>query len=86
MSTSITKTFTEIGIGNDTFINTETEYPDGKEERTPGFIKMSLKAIYLRVWIGKRVFIIASNEGFKLTKKNKNKFKVLLGFEGVKSP
>jgi hypothetical protein len=79
----ITKIFTEIGIGNDTFINTETEYPNGKEERTSGFVKMKLKAIYLRIWIGKRVLIIASNEGFKLTKKSKNKFKFLLGFEGV---
>lgn len=83
MPTSIIKIFTEIGIGNDTFINTETEHPDGKEVRTPGFVKMKIKAVYLRVWIGKKVFIIASNEGFKLTKKSKNKFKFLLGFEGV---
>ena len=35
--------YTEIGFGNSTFINTEKEYPDGHEERVPGFIKMDLK-------------------------------------------
>tara|TARA_R110000868_G_scaffold138329_1_gene352342 strand:+ start:55981 stop:56235 length:255 start_codon:yes stop_codon:yes gene_type:complete len=76
--------FTEIGFGSDTFINTETEYSDGSEVRKSGFVKMKVKAIYIRIWIGKSVFILASNEGFKYTKKKKSKFKFLFGVEGVR--
>ena len=78
------KVFTEIGFGNDTFVNTETEYPDGSEERQKGVVKMNLKAIYFRIWLGNKVFILASNEGFKLTQKSKKRFKVLFVLEGYK--
>tara|TARA_B100000614_G_scaffold208357_1_gene190974 strand:- start:51 stop:296 length:246 start_codon:yes stop_codon:yes gene_type:complete len=77
------KIFTEIGIGNDTFINTETEYPDGTEERSPGFKKMALKAIYIRIWIGHTVFILGTGSGFVIRKKSRRSFKFLIGFEGV---
>ena len=74
--------FTEIGIGNPTFINTEKEFPDGKEIRNPGFVKMKIIGLYFRLWIRKKVFIISSKEGFKIQTKNRNKFKLLLGIIG----
>lgn len=77
------KYYTEIGIGNDTFINTETEYPDGSETRASGFVKMKLTEVYIRIWLGKKVFILSSKDGFKIQTKGKAKLKVLLGFAGV---
>ena len=74
--------FTEIGIGNPTFINTETEYPNGKEIRTPGFIRMKVIGLYFRLWIKRKVIIISSVEGFKIQEKNRNNFKLLFGIIG----
>ena len=74
--------FTEIGFGNPTFINTETEFPDGKEIRNPGLVKMKIIGLYFRLWIKRKVFIISSKEGFKIQTKNKNRFKLLFGIIG----
>ena len=75
--------FTEIGIGNPTFINTETEFPDGKEIRNPGFVQMKIIGLYFRFWIKRKVFIISSKEGFKIQTKNRNSFKLLFGIIGI---
>ena len=71
------KIYTEIGFGNSTFINTEKEYPDGHEERVPGFIKMDFEGVYLRIWFGRRVIIISTINGFKTQIKNRSNFKAL---------
>lgn len=77
------KIFAEIGIGNDTFLSTEVENGD-KEYRIPMFVKPKIiKGYYLRFWIFKSVFILSTNSGFEVTKKNKNKLKILFGVSGT---
>lgn len=76
--------FTEIGIGNPTFINTEVEYADGTETRNPGFVRFSkLQSLYLRVWLGKKVYVLSSNQGFSIKRKPRTAFKVLFGISGI---
>ncbi|MEC9292094.1 MAG: DUF3977 family protein [Pseudomonadota bacterium] len=77
------KVFTEIGFGNETFINTELEDDHGNETRQPGFVSFSLKGIYLRIWIGYKVFVASTVNGFSITKKPKRRFKFLFGLEGI---
>ena len=77
------KLYTEIGIGNPTFISTEIEYPDGTEKRFPGFKKMKIIDLYFRVWIGRKVFIISIKDGFKTQTKDRTNFKVLIGAQGI---
>ncbi|MEK7634692.1 MAG: DUF3977 family protein [Patescibacteria group bacterium] len=76
------KVFTEIGFGNDTFFSTEIE--DGNSEyRIPKFIKpQKISGYYFRFWIFKKVFIFSSDNGFRIAKKDKNKFKILFGING----
>ena len=74
--------FTEIGYGNDTFINTEIEYEDGTEIRTPGFKKMKVNGAYFRLWFGYTVIAISTVNGFNIRKKDKKKMKILFGIEG----
>ena len=77
--------FTEIGIGNRSFINTEVEKGD-RERRVRGCVRMKVKGVYLRLWTGRRVFILSTRQGFKRQRKNRSTFKLLLGFEGVPRP
>lgn len=75
--------FTEIGIGNPTVINTEIEYADGTETRQPGFVKFrKLKTVYLRLWLGQKVYVLSTNQGFSTKRKNHNAFKLLFGISG----
>jgi len=77
------KIFAEIGFGNENFFSTEIERGED-EKRKKGFLKQKkIKDYYFRLWILKYVFIISLSEGFKLNKKNKNKFKILFGIEGT---
>lgn len=76
------KVFAEIGIGNDTFLSTEFE-GGGNEYRIPKFIKpQKVCEYYFRLWLFKNVFIISTQDGFKVAKKERNKFKILLGIGG----
>lgn len=75
------KYFTEIGIGNGHFIETETERGD-VETRAKGFVPMRLVSVYLRLWIGYRVFILSWRGGFVRQRKDRKKFKLLFGIEG----
>ena len=77
------KIYTEIGLGNPTIINTEIEYPDGTEVRIPGFRKMHINDFYFRLWIGLKVYIISTKDGFKTQIKNRSDFKILFGIQGV---
>jgi hypothetical protein len=63
------KVYTEIGFGNETFINTELEDNNGNETRQAGFVSFSLKGIYLCVWAGYKVFVVSTVNGFSITKK-----------------
>lgn len=74
--------FAEVGFGNDTFFSTEIEEGDS-EYRVPRFVKPpKITGIYLRLWIFKTVFILSTRSGFKIKKKERNKFKILFGIAG----
>lgn len=75
--------YAEAGIGNDTFFS--TEYEEGEEEyRIPKFvIPTKIRGYYIRVWIGKNVFVLSTNDGFETGKKTKNRFKFLFGISGT---
>lgn len=78
------KKYTEIGFGNAWFVRTEIEHDDGSESEMKGFLKpFKLKSVYIRVWIGMNVMILDSKEGLKFTKKNRRKFKFMIGFYGL---
>ncbi|MGD6831342.1 DUF3977 family protein [Sutcliffiella halmapala] len=70
----------EFGIGNKWLVRTETELEDGSEYEEKG-IKgpINIRSVYLRVWIGKRVFVLDSSDGLKLARKNRNAVKVIIG-------
>ena len=75
--------YTELGIGNPSFVSTEIEYPDGTEERVVGFRKMQVENLYFRIWIGYNVYIFPSRSGFNKKIKNRKDFKILVGVEGI---
>lgn len=77
------KIFAEIGFGNDTFLSTEIESKDG-EYRVPRFVRPKvIQGYYFRFWILKTVYILSTNSGFEITKKEKNKLKILFGISGT---
>ncbi len=77
------KIFAEIGFGNETFLSTEIEESDG-EYRISGFIiPRKIKGFYLRLWIFKTVFIVSTDNGFKVKKKGKKRLKILFGISGT---
>ena len=73
------KIYTEVGFGNPTFISTEIEVGD-IEWRVPGWKVEKIKEIYIRIWIGKKVLIMSSEDGIKIQNKNRNNFKTIMGF------
>ncbi|MFC5772807.1 DUF3977 family protein [Ectobacillus antri] len=76
--------FIEFGIGNKWIIRTETELNDGTEFEEQGIVRpIKLQSLYLRVWLGKIVVILDSKEGFKKTKKNRNKVKIVFGIKSL---
>lgn len=76
------KVFSEIGFGNNTFFSTEFEEGDS-EYRVPKFILPNkIIGFYFRFWLFKKVFILSSNHGLEITKKDKNKLKILFGISG----
>lgn len=76
------KVFAEMGIGNGSFFSTEIE--EGESEcRVPRFVwPEKIVGVYVRIWVGRRVFILSTKEGFVFQKKNRNNFKILLGVSG----
>ncbi|MGO4274750.1 DUF3977 family protein [Paenibacillus sp. TAF58] len=72
--------YIEVGIGNTWIIRTETEFDDGSEIENKGIIKpIIFHSIYLRIWLGKTVFIWDSKQGFKRRTKPRRSFKFILG-------
>lgn len=74
--------YNEIGIGNQWFSCHEIEQGEN-ETRVKGFAKINRDDIYLRLWIGKRVWILSRRNGLVRMCKNRNSFKLLLGFSGT---
>lgn len=78
------KKYTEIGFGNTWFIRTEFEDSDGTEREVRGFTApFKLQSVYFRLWMGKKVIILDSKEGLKLSSKNRKNFKLVIGFMGI---
>lgn len=78
------KVYAEIGIGNKTFLSTEFE-KENKEYRISKFVlPKKINEVYIRIWINKKVYIFSSKEGFKIKKKDTNRFKFLLGIGGFR--
>ncbi|MEN9405618.1 MAG: hypothetical protein RLY47_577 [Candidatus Parcubacteria bacterium] len=76
------RVYAELGLGNGTLCSTEFEENDS-ETRVPSFIRPKVvDEYYIRIWIGKRVFIFSTKNGFKTYLKGKNKFKALVGLAG----
>ena len=75
------KVFSEIGIGNDSYLSTEFEKSDGSEYRFIGFFVYKIVSVYIRLWVGYQVLIIDSKEGFKSLKKTKKRVKALIGVQ-----
>jgi hypothetical protein len=72
--------YIELGIGNTWIVRTEIELADGTEYEEKGIVgPIKFYSVYMRVWIRKTVWIVDLREGFKKTKKNRNKFKIILG-------
>jgi uncharacterized protein DUF3977 len=76
------KVFTELGYGNPSFISTEVELPDGREYRQAGFVRIWIEGVYLRIWLGTRVFILSSQDGLKMQRKDRKAIKMLVGIQG----
>jgi hypothetical protein len=53
------------------------------EYRVPRFVwPEKTDGYYLRLWIGKTVFIASTNDGFKIKKKDISRLKILFGISG----
>ena len=61
----------------------EIEYEDGTEIRTKDKYKLTNRSYYFRIWIGKKVFIWSQEKGFYIKQKNRNNFKIVLGYGGI---
>lgn len=78
------KKYVEFGIGNRWLVRTEYELDDGSEYERKGIDRPKrITSIYIRIWIGKYVFILDTFEGFKRSKKTRNKLKIVLGISGT---
>ena len=61
---------------------TEIELTNDYEFEVKGILGgIRFKSLYFRIWIGKKVFIFDTEEGFKTKVKNKNKFKMIFGIK-----
>lgn len=75
--------YAEAGLGNDHFLSTEFE-DDTQEYRLPIFKRpKNVSGYYLRIWVLKTVLIVSTNEGFKISKKDRNRLKILFGISGT---
>jgi hypothetical protein len=72
--------YIEFGIGNTWLIRTEFELEDGSEYEQKGIqLPILCHSVYLRIWVGKTVWIIDSKEGFLRKKKSRKAFKLIFG-------
>ncbi|WP_373714014.1 DUF3977 family protein [Streptococcus sp.] len=74
------KKYIEFGFGNNHLVRTEFEHADGSEFEMKGIVgKIKPVSLYLRMWLGKSVWVCDSKEGFKRTRKNRKTTKFILG-------
>ena len=73
--------FTEIGLGNPSFVSREIE-KDGREKRIKGCVRYRIRGVYLRLWLGYRVIILSTLNGFEIEQKPRRAFKFILGVRG----
>ena len=74
--------YIELGFGNTWAVRTETELDDGTEFEQKGIVRpIKFQSVYIRIWMGKTVMILDSKEGFKKSKKTRNKVKIILGIK-----
>ena len=74
--------YIELGIGNNYLLRTEVELDNDYEFEVKGILGgIRFKSLYFRIWIGKRVYIFDTEEGFKIKNKNMNKFKMIFGIK-----
>ncbi|AIQ18165.1 hypothetical protein H70357_16855 [Paenibacillus sp. FSL H7-0357] len=72
--------YIEFGIGNRWIVRTETEFEDGTETEQQGIIRpIHFHSLYLRIWIGKTVFVADLKEGCKKSRKSRSKIKIVIG-------
>ncbi|WP_028560159.1 DUF3977 family protein [Paenibacillus pinihumi] len=72
--------FIEFGIGNRWLIRTETELSDGTEFEERGITgPVIFQSVYIRIWIGKTVWIADWKEGLKRSTKQRRAFKLIIG-------
>lgn len=77
------QTFFECGFGNRWFLRTEVEREDGTEYELKGWVgPMTFQSVYLRVWLGKQVWILDSLDGLKHQSKSRTAIKVIFGIRG----
>lgn len=74
------KKYIEFGFGNTHLVRTEFEHADGSEFEMKGIVgKIKPVSLYLRMWLGKSVWVYDSKEGFKRIRKNRKASKFILG-------
>ena len=74
------KKYIEFGFGNTYLVRTEFEHADGSEFEMKGIVgKIKPVSLYLRMWLGKSVWVYDSKEGFKRIRKNRKASKFILG-------
>ena len=78
------KIFAELGLGNPSFFNTEIEKGEQEKRVSRFVIPPKIEGIYFRFWVGKRVLVLSTKNGFSLKKKDRVKLKILFGVEGKK--
>ncbi|NDI33870.1 DUF3977 family protein [Chengkuizengella sediminis] len=72
--------YIEFGIGNTWLIRTETELNNGTEFEEKGIVDpVKFHSVYLRIWVGKTVYILDLKRGFQKGTKDRNKFKFIFG-------
>lgn len=80
MNGGISLKYMECGIGNRWLLRTETEWPDGTETEQKGLAgPVKYHSCYIRVWMGRRVWILDSKEGCKRQRKQRKAFKIIVG-------
>jgi hypothetical protein len=70
--------YAEIGFGNESLVSTEID-----ERRTSRFLVRKIVQFYIRIWIKRTVIVIGLPFEFKITKKNRNAFKFLVGIVSI---
>ncbi|UTR07061.1 DUF3977 family protein [Alkalihalobacillus sp. LMS6] len=72
--------YLECGIGNRWLLRTEVEHKDGTEVEYRGWQgPIVCQSFYIRVWVGRAVYIIDLREGFKKQSKKQRRFKCVVG-------